>query len=99
MKIQIQSLHFDASSNLEEFVQKKVSKLAKYSDDILGAEIILKVVKPEVAKNKDASIKLDVKNGDFFVNKVADTFEEAIDLGVEALEKQLVKFKEKTRIK
>lgn len=99
MKIQIQSLHFDASSTLTEFIQKKVSKLGKYSDDILGADIILKVVKPEISNNKDASVKLNVKNGDFFANKVADSFEEAIDLSVEALEKQLVKFKEKTRTK
>ena len=31
--------------------------------------------------------------------KVCDTFEEAVDLDVEALEKQLVKYKEKQRSK
>lgn len=99
MKIQIQSLHFDASSSLTEFIQKKVSKLEKYSDEILEADVILKVIKPETSNNKDASLKLNVKSGEFFANKTADTFEEAIDLSVEALEKQLVRFKEKTRIK
>jgi len=99
MKIQIQSLHFDASSNLAEFIQKKVSKLEKYSDDILEADVVLKVIKPEASNNKDASVKLNVKSGEFFANKVADTFEEAVDLSVEALEKQLIRFKEKTRIK
>jgi putative sigma-54 modulation protein len=99
MKIQIQSLHFDASSSLTEFIQKKVAKLEKYSDDILEADVILKVVKPEISNNKDTSIKLKVKSGEFFANKIADTFEEAVDLSVEALEKQLVRFKEKTRIK
>ncbi len=99
MKIQIQALHFDASANLTEFVQKKVSKLEKYADDISDVDVILKVVKPETANNKDASIKFNVKSNEFFANKVADTFEEAVDLTVEALEKQLIKFKEKTRIK
>jgi putative sigma-54 modulation protein len=99
MKIKIQSLHFDASSSLTEFIQKKVSKLEKYSDEIIDADVTLKVIKPEISNNKDASVKLNVKNGDFFANKIADSFEEAIDLSVEALEKQLVRFKEKTRTK
>ena len=38
-----------------------------------------------------------IKNGDCFAEKVNDTFEESIDECVEALEKQLVKFKEKIR--
>ena len=38
-----------------------------------------------------------VPNGDLYVEKVCDTFEESIDEGVEALEKQLLKYKEKQR--
>ncbi|NDV69101.1 ribosome hibernation-promoting factor, HPF/YfiA family [Dysgonomonas sp. 25] len=97
MNIQIQSVHFEAASHLKEFIEKKVNKLGKYSDSILDAEVILKVVKPEVANNKDASVKLNIKNGELFANKVADTFEEAITHCVEALEKQVVKAKEKER--
>ena len=96
MEVRIQALHFDAADKLRDFIQKKVSKLEKYSDTILDAEVILKVTKPEVSNNKEASIKLNVRNGEFFANKTADSFEEAIDLSVEALEKQLLKFKEKT---
>ncbi|HCF80452.1 MAG TPA: RNA polymerase subunit sigma-54, partial [Porphyromonadaceae bacterium] len=36
-----------------------------------------------------------LKNGEAFASKVADTFEEAIDLCAEALEKQILKTKEK----
>ena len=96
MDIRIQALHFDATEKLQDFIQKKVSKLEKYSDNIVDAEVVLKIVKPETANNKEASVKLNVKNGDFFAGKTADTFEEAIDLAVEALEKQIRKFKEKT---
>ena len=39
---------------------------------------------------------LSVKNGECFADKINDTFEGAIDDCVEALEKQLVKFKEKS---
>lgn len=99
MDIKIQALHFDAADKLREFIQKKVTKLEKYSDDILNVDVTLKVVKPETSNNKDASIKLNVKNDELYANKTAESFEEAIDLCVEALEKQLSKYKEKVQSK
>lgn len=99
MNVTIQSVHFDATAQLQEFITKKVSKLGKFSDSIVDAEVILKVVKPETANNKETSIKLNIKNGDLFANKVADTFEEATALCVEALEKQVLKIKEKQQAK
>ena len=93
MEVRIQSIHFDASEQLQAFVQKKVAKLEKYYDDIK------KVEKPETAENKEAGVKILVPNGEFYANKVCDSFEEAVDLCVEALEKQLVKYKEKQRSK
>jgi putative sigma-54 modulation protein len=95
MDIKIQSIHFDATTQLEAFVQKKVSKLEKYYDQIMAAEVILKVIKPESAQNKNASVRLTIKNVDLFAEKTADTFEEAIDECTEALTKQLTKQKEK----
>ena len=99
MEIRIQSIRFDASEQLEAFIEKKVSKLEKYYDDIKKVEVSLKVIKPETAENKEVGIKVLIPNGEFYASKVCDTFEEAIDLDVEALEKQLVKYKEKQRIK
>lgn len=99
MEVRIQSIHFDASEQLQAFVQKKVTKLEKYYDDIKKVEVSLKVVKPETAENKEAGVKVIVPNGDFYANKVCDSFEEAVDLCIEALEKQVVKHKEKQRSK
>ncbi len=99
MDIKIQAVHFDASEKLREFIQKKVIKLEKYSDDILSADIILKVTKPESNNNKDASIKLNVKSDELYAHKTAESFEEAVDLCAEALEKQLIKYKEKAQAK
>lgn len=97
MEIRIQSIRFDATEKLQAFVEKKVGKLEKYCEEIRKVEVSLKVVKPETAMNKEAAIRVFVPNGDLYVEKVCDTFEEAIDQGVEALEKQLVKYKEKQR--
>ena len=99
MEVRIQSIHFDATEQLQVFIQKKVAKLEKYYDDIKKVEVSLKVVKPETAENKEAGVKVIVPNGDFYASKICDTFEEAIDLSVEAVEKQLVKYKEKQRSK
>lgn len=99
MDIRIQAIHFDASEQLEAFIQKKVSKLQQFYDGILLAEVTLKVVKKETAQNKQAGVKLNIKNGDCFAEKVNDTFEESIDECVVALEKQLVKIKQKIRAK
>ena len=49
--------------------------------------------------NRKAGITVLVPNNDFHASKICDTFEEAVDLCVEALEKQLVKYKEKQRNK
>ena len=99
MEVRIQSIHFDASEQLQSFIQKKVAKLEKYYDDIKKVEVSLKVVKPETAENKEAGVKVIIPNGEFYAGKICNTFEESVDLSVEALEKQLVKHKEKQRSK
>ena len=99
MEVRIQSIHFDASERLQAFIQKKVQKLERFYDDIKKVEVSLKVVKPETAENKEAGVKILVPNGEFYASKVCDTFEEAVDLSLGALEKQLVKYKEKQRNK
>ena len=86
------AIHFEATEKLNDFINKKVDKLVKYNEEISNAEVILKVVKPETAMNKEASVRLKVpRNDDMFASKVADTFEEAIDNCVDALKRQLEK--------
>jgi len=99
MEIRIQAIHFDAAERLETFIQKKVSKLEQYYDGILSAEVVLRVIKPESAHNKQVRIRLTIKNNDCFAEKANNTFEEAVDAAVVALEKQLVKIKKKIRTK
>ena len=52
MEIKIQSIHFDATEKLQEFIEKKVAKLEKTFEDIKTAEVQLKVVKPATSNNK-----------------------------------------------
>jgi putative sigma-54 modulation protein len=95
MKLRVQSINFDATASLESYISKKTSKLEKFFDEIIGAEVYLKVVKPETAENKEAEVKISIPNAEFFAAKTCNTFEEAVDLAVDALEKQIRKYKEK----
>ena len=97
MEVKVQAIHFDATDKLQEFIEKKVSKFGKFSDEIRKVEVSLKVVKPETSMNKEASIKVLAANGEFFAEKVCDTFEEAVDVCLDALVRQLSKYKEKQR--
>ena len=94
MEVRIKSIHFDASEKLESFVTKKLEKLARRNEEITEAEVTLKVVKPETAMNKEVGIKLVLPScSDLYASKIADTFEEAVDMSIEALERQLEKTK------
>ncbi len=97
MEVKIQSLHFDATEKLQAFIEKKVAKLEKSYEDIQKVEVQLKVVKPATAQNKELSLTVTVPGTKLFVEKTNDTFEEAVDLAVDAMRVQLQKIKEKTR--
>lgn len=100
MEIIINSVHFNTDKKLVDFVNKKVNKLDTFFGGIINAEVTLKVLKPEAAKNKISEIKISIpSNGYLFAKKQADTFEEATDLAVDALRKQLGKFKNKLKSK
>ena len=95
MDVTIKAIKFDATDKLQEFIQKKVSKLDKHCGDIRKVEVSLKVVKPETAMNKQASLTVSLPGQELFAEKICDTFEEAVMETLAAIEKQLGKYKER----
>ncbi len=93
MDVRIQAINFDANDRLTAFINKKAERLARHNTAITTFDAKLTVVKPETAMNKEAVVKVIFPQGEFVANKTADTFEEAIDLCLEALEHQLEKRK------
>lgn len=70
--------------------------MSRRFEAITEAEVNLRLVKPETAMNKEAQVKLSVPPAaDLFASKTADTFEEAFDLCLNALEPQLEKVKDR----
>lgn len=94
MELKIQAIHFDATEQLNAFIEKKAAKLERTCENIIKAEFVLKVVKPETAKNKETAVNLSLPGSDLHAEKVCDTFEEGVDLCVDTLLRQIEKYKE-----
>jgi putative sigma-54 modulation protein len=98
MNVKIHSVKFTADVKLLDFIEEKVNKLEVFYDDILGAEVFLKLEKEtQERENKVVEIKLDIARNPLFSKKQSKTFEEATDLVCDALRKQLMKHKEKVK--
>lgn len=97
MKINIQSVHFDADHKLLEFIEGKLNKLSSLFDSIIEGEVTLRLDKASNNENKIAEIRLHVSGNDLFAKRQCKTFEEATDQCAEALKHQLVKHKEKVK--
>ena len=95
MELKIQAIHFDATDKLHAFIEKKAAKLEKNCENIVKAEFILKVVKPETAKNKETALNVSLPGVDLHAEKVCDSFEEGVDLCVDSLLRQIEKYKER----
>jgi putative sigma-54 modulation protein len=97
MNIKIHSIHFDADAKLLGFIDQKVKKLLQFYDDIIGAEVFLRLEKVQDMENKIVEIKVFIPGNDVFAKKQTKTFEESTDDCIEALRKQLKKHKEKLK--
>lgn len=95
MKIRVQSIHFTADKKLLEFIQKKADKLDVFFDQIISGEVYLKLENVEDEANKITEIKLMLPGSQLFAKQQCKTFEEATDLAVESLIKQIGKHKQK----
>ena len=97
MDIKIHSVRFDADIKLIKFIRSKVSKLIQFNDDIIAAEVFLRLENSQDMENKITEIKIDIPGNNLFAKKQSKSFEEATDLAVDALRKQVKKKKEKLR--
>jgi putative sigma-54 modulation protein len=97
MNIQIHSVRFDADKKLIDFVTQKVNKLTMITDDIVNAEVFLRLDHDETRENKVTEIKVEYPRGPLFARKQSKTFEESTDQVIDALKKQIVKQKGKIR--
>jgi putative sigma-54 modulation protein len=96
MKLQINSVHFDADRGLTDFVQQKMNKLDTYFDRIVEGEVFLKQeINTTPTASKIVEVKLFVPGSTLFSKEEAATFEIATDRVLDSMSKQLKKYKDK----
>ncbi len=93
--ISFQSVHFKASSQLEDFVKEKVSKLFDQENSIIRADVTLFEGASGNPKNQFCEIHLSVPGENHFVKKNSESYEKSILAAVEALQKVLRRKKTK----
>ncbi len=97
MKINTQTVNFNADATLIDFLDNRVQKLEMFFDHIIDVDVFLKVENTSVKENKIAEFKVRVPKDSIVVKKQCKSFEEAIDTACEAVERGLVKWKEKRK--
>ena len=97
MKVNVNAVNFNIDRKLVDFIQERLDKLEKYYDRVVDCDVFLKVEKTSEKENKIVEIKMHVPGDDLMVKKQCKTFEEAVDSSAEALERLLIKRKEKVR--
>ncbi|NGF56034.1 ribosome-associated translation inhibitor RaiA [Parapedobacter sp. SGR-10] len=97
MNITVQSIKFDADQKLIDFIKRKSSKLEQYLDNIIEGVCYLRLENVEDEANKVVELKLNIPGNQLFAKAQAKTFEEATDIAVESLRRQINKHKTKNR--
>jgi len=93
MDIRVKSLKFDADQKLLDYVQKKVEKLERFDDQVIGFEVTLSL--QERPENKVVKITAGIPGDDLIIERDAATFEEAVTDAVDAMKEKIVRTKEK----
>ena len=97
MKVNTQSVNFNADQKLIDFIQKRMDKLEMYYDKVIKSDVFLKVENTSGKENKIFEANVHVPGDSFVVKKQCKTFEEGTDMAVASLQRQLKKRKEKLR--
>lgn len=95
MDFKVNSVNFTVDQKLVNFIHDKVKKLELMNNGIISSEVFLRVDKNSTKENKVAEVKLLIPGQELFAKKQCKSFEEAADLAVDALKKQVEKVKPK----
>lgn len=97
MKVHTESVQFKADAKLLRFIEERLDKVSQLFDRIIEANVVLKLENAGQVKDKIAEMRLNVP-GDVLVAKATDkTFEASVDQAVNALRRQLIRYKDRMR--
>lgn len=97
MKVNTQSVNFNADRKLIDFIQRRMDKLEQFYDKVIQSDVYLKVDNTSQKENKIFEVKVSVPGDSIVVKKQCKSFEEGADSAASSIERQLKKRKEKLR--
>ena len=74
MKVNAQSVNFNADRKLLEFVQNRLDKLETFYDKVISSDVSLKVENTSSKENKIVEVKINIPKDKFVVKKQCKTF-------------------------
>jgi ribosome hibernation promoting factor len=95
MQLNISGHHLDITDPIKDYVTNKLSKLERHHDRITSTSVILSVEK--LVQKAEATVH--VSGGEFFADSEHDDLYAAIDILTDKLDRQLIKHKEKNRVR
>ena len=95
MTVNIQSVNFKADRKLITYIKGRLAKTTQFYDRTISTAVFLKVDNNHNRKNKIVEMRMSVPGSDIVVTKERKSFEEAADIAVDVLIRQLKKRKEK----
>ena len=91
--INVKSLKFDADQKLLDYVDKKVSKVEKFFDNLGDIDVTLSLL--QEPENKHVKIKTHIPGEELVIERSAKTFEEAVTDAADAMKEKIVRATEK----
>jgi putative sigma-54 modulation protein len=95
MKWDFQTVGFSATDELVDYTREKTEGLLKFYDQIVGAEVYLKLVQNDKKNTKTAEIKLNIPGNDIYADSQTESFEKSVNESIEKLKSQIRKLKTK----
>ena len=95
MTVNIQSVNFKADGKLITFIKERLATTTQFYDRAISTAVFLKVDNNHNRENKIVEMRMSVPGIDIVVTKERKSFEEAANIAVDVLIRQLKKHKEK----
>ncbi len=91
MQINLTGHHVDITESLRNFVYEKFEKIERHFEHINNVHVILQVDNIR----QIAEAKLNVNGGEIFANSESEDMYASIDMLIDKIDRQVIKYKEK----
>ena len=86
------------NSNLQKYIDKRLSKLSLYYNRIVSVDLYLNLDNQSSQANKSVELRVNIPGDDVVVGKKSESFEKSLDMAASTAERMLKRRKEKVRI-